>query len=131
MRIRQARLPETDVLASDPPRTTLLRASVDIAREADGTQAVVALDRILHSGRITHAALTAAVMGQPRCRGSALARTAVAHSDGRSESPPETRTRLLLVVAGLSPIPQYEVRAELTNETRRDLSGSNSTLLAR
>lgn len=109
MRIRRARLPATDMLASDPRRTTLLRAAVDIAREPDGTRAVVALDRILHSGRITHDALSAAVVGLPPCRGSALARTAVSRADGRSESPPETVTRLLLVAAGLAPVPQHDV----------------------
>lgn len=109
MWIRRARLPDADLLARDPPRTTLLRAAVDIAREADGTQAVVALDRILHSGRVTHEALSAAATDLPPCRGSALARAAVPLVDGRSESPPETRTRLVLVAAGLAPVPQHQV----------------------
>jgi len=109
MRIRRAKLPDTDVLDSDPPRTTLLRAALDIARESDGTRAVVALDRILHSGRLTHEALTAAVVGLPACRGSAYARAAVSKADGRSESRPETLTRLTLLAAGLAPVPQYRV----------------------
>lgn len=33
---RRAELPRSDVLQSDPPRTTLIRTAVDIAREADG-----------------------------------------------------------------------------------------------
>ena len=38
------------------------------------------------------------------------AREALALSDPRAESPPETRVRLALVNAGLRPVPQYEVR---------------------
>jgi len=122
MRIRRAKLPAADVLACDPPRTTLLRAAVDIAREADRMQAVVALDRILHSGRITHEALFDAVVILPPCRGSALAGKAVGNADGRSESPPETLTRLLLIAAGLSPVPQYTVMLEGAFVARVDLA---------
>jgi len=122
MRIRRAKLPDADVLDSDPPRTTLRRAAVDIAREADGTQAVVALDRILNSGRITHVSLLDAVAGLPPCRGSTLARRAVMHADGRSESPPETLTRLTLVAAGLAPVPQYRVMAAGVFVARVDLA---------
>lgn len=122
MWIRRAMLPDADVLDSEPPRTTLLRAAVDIAREADGTQAVVALDRILNTGRLTEVSLFDAVAGLPPCRGSSLARTAVSRADGRSESPPETLTRLLLVAAGLAPVPQYRVMSAGVFVARVDLA---------
>jgi len=88
----------------------LLRAAIDIAREQDPVESVVALDRILHCGSLSHETLRAAVESLPPCRGSARARAAVSVADGRAESPPETRTRLLLQSAGLHPEPQYEVR---------------------
>lgn len=122
MRIRRARLPDADALDSDPQRTTLLRAAVDIARESDGTYAVVALDRILNSGRINHDSRADAVARLPPCRGSALARAAVLNADGRSESPPETLTRLVLVAAGLTPVPQYRVLAGGAFVARVDLA---------
>lgn len=108
--IRTAPLPAADMAPRWPPRTTLLRAALDIAREPNPIESVVALDRILHCGSVPLETLRRAVKTLPPCRGSAQARTAVATADGRSESPPETRTRLLLQAAGLHPEPQHEVR---------------------
>jgi len=122
MRIRRALLPHADVLLRTPPRTTLLRAAVDIAREPDLASAVVALDRILHSGRLAHETLHTAVAGLSRCRGCASARAAVSKADGRSESPPETLTRLILLAAGLAPVPQYEIRIAGSFVARVDLA---------
>lgn len=66
------------------------------------------MDRILHSGRITHGALSVAVAALPSCLG--VHRLVwQCRADGRSESPPETLTRLLLFTAGLAPVPQHEV----------------------
>lgn len=108
--IRTAALPTVDLAQRWPPRTTLLRACLDIARESDPIESVVALDRILHSGAVTLGSLRCAVESLPSCRGSAFARAAVAAADGRSESPPETRTRLVMRAAGLRPEPQHTVR---------------------
>ncbi|MBA3799916.1 MAG: hypothetical protein H0X18_12655 [Geodermatophilaceae bacterium] len=108
--IRTAALPPADIARRWPPRTTLLRATLDIARESDQVESVVALDRILHCGSVPVDRLRSAVESLPACRGSARARTAVAAADGRSESPPETRTRLIMRAAGLRPEPQYTVR---------------------
>jgi hypothetical protein len=47
----------------------------------------------------------------PRARGSRQAREVAALADGRAESPPETRLRLLVLRAGLPPpVAQFEVR---------------------
>jgi hypothetical protein len=45
----------------------------------------------------------------PGCAASA-ARTVLELADPRAESPPESRVRLALVLAGLAPVPQYDVR---------------------
>lgn len=122
MRIRRALLPDADLLVRAPPRTTLLRAAVDIACEPDLTPAVVALDRILHGGQLAHDSLREAVAGLFRRRGCRSARQAVALADGRSESPPETRTRLILSAAGLAPVPQYEIHVGGSFVARVDLA---------
>jgi hypothetical protein len=43
-------------------------------------------------------------------RGTRRARRAVALTDGRAESPPESRLRVILQLAGLTPQPQYVIR---------------------
>lgn len=112
LRIRIAAVPAADVLPGPWRRTTPLRSCLDIAREPDLVRAVVALDIALRDRRVQHPELTAAAAELGAARGSRAARTAIALADGRAESPPETRTRLILARAGLHPIPQYVVRDE-------------------
>ncbi|MBA3292552.1 MAG: hypothetical protein H0T40_02165 [Geodermatophilaceae bacterium] len=42
--------------------------------------------------------------------GARQARVAAGLADGRAESPQESRRRVMLALAGLYPVPQYEVR---------------------
>ena len=52
----------------------------------------------------------AAEMGRGVRRGAVRMRQAVALSDGRAESPPESRLRVLLALAGIPAVPQHTVR---------------------
>jgi hypothetical protein len=91
------------------PITTPLRTAWDVAAlESLGT-AVATLDGMVRAGALTVADLAAmAESGQGRW-GVAKVRRAVPLVDPRAESVPESRVRVALVLAGLEPIPQYEV----------------------
>jgi hypothetical protein len=52
--IRTALLPPSNIAPRWPPRTILLRTALDIARESDPIESVVALYRILHCGVLSH-----------------------------------------------------------------------------
>jgi very-short-patch-repair endonuclease len=54
--------------------------------------------------------LQEAAAGLAAGRGARQARQAVALADPRAESPPESRLRVLLALAGLSAVPQFTVR---------------------
>ena len=111
LRIRRTPLPEHDVrsvgrvLCTRPVRTAL-----DLARFEDLMESVPALDVLLARGLVRPEHLSDAAATLPRGRGTSRARRAVALADGRAESPPESRLRLLLRLAGLMPQPQYVVR---------------------
>lgn len=109
LRVRRAELPACDVVPASIPRTTPLRTCLDIAREPDLIEAVVALDLALRLRRVTSKALVDAA-GQLRAvPGARRARFAAGLADGRAESPQESRLRVTLVLTGLRPVPQYEV----------------------
>ena len=90
--------------------TVPLRTALDIARLEAVPESVVALDVMLARGLVRASDLAEAVSVLPPGRGTRRARTAVELSDGRAESPPESRLRVLLRLAGLTPQPQYVVR---------------------
>ena len=75
-------------------------------------ESVVALDVLLARGLVLPPHLHEGVAALPTGRGSRRARTAVALADGRAESPPESRLRVLLRLAGLTPEPQFVVRGD-------------------
>ncbi len=109
LRVRRAALPSCEVLHAPIPRTTLLRTCLDIAREPDLIEAIVALDIALARGRVTLNALAEAAARLRAVPGARRARSAARLADGRAQSPQESRLRVTLVLAGLRPIPQYEV----------------------
>lgn len=111
LRIRRGPLPASDVIPARPPRTTPLRSCLDIAREANVVEAVVALDLALADRRIDATELAAAAEQLRGVRGARRGRAAIALADGRSESPPESRVRVLLAMEGLPTVPQHVVRA--------------------
>lgn len=109
LRVRTAPLPANQVLPASIPRTTPLRSCVDIAREANLVDAVVALDIALGRGRVTSVALMEGVHELCGVPGARRAREAARLADGRAESPQESRLRLALVLAGLHPVPQHVI----------------------
>lgn len=110
LRIRRGALPASDVIPARTPRTTPLRSCLDIAREPDVVEAVVALDLALADRRIDARELTAAGEQLRGVRGARRGRAAIALADGRSESPPESRVGVHLALGGLPTVPQHVVR---------------------
>ncbi|WP_346623019.1 hypothetical protein [Blastococcus montanus] len=99
------------------------RTALDLIRRPPVDEAVVLLDRLVHSRVALLDDVRAAALRQPRCRGSRQAREVAALADGLAESPQETRLRLLLHRAGLpAPVAQYEVRHERTFVARLDFA---------
>jgi hypothetical protein len=100
--IHQAGLTELDVTAVDGlPTTSLVRTLVDVAREWDVVDAVVAMDDALADGRVTRAELTEAVLRHTHWPGIGRAAESVRLARVGAHSPHETRSRLALVGAGL------------------------------
>jgi hypothetical protein len=112
LRVRQVELPESDIrTVQGHPCTSGLRTACDIARGEPLSEAVVALDVLLArvivgKGELAEATAT----GRGGRRGALRMRQAVALSDGRAESPPESRLRVLLALAGIPAVPQHTVR---------------------
>lgn len=93
------------------PVTSALRTCFDLAARLPLVEAVVALDQALATQLIELAALDAYVRAHAGANGVVQARRAVALAEPRSESPMETRLRLLLVLGGLPrPAAQVELR---------------------
>lgn len=94
LRIRMAALPLGEVIRAPIPRTTPIRSCVDIAREPDFVEAVVALDLALRLRRVTWTDLVAAADEVTALPGARRARTAARLADRRAESPQESRLRV-------------------------------------
>lgn len=108
--IRRAVLPAGDVQLLHRRRcTTGLRTALDIARREPLIEAVVGLDVLLARAVVGKGELGEAA-ARVSGRGSRRARRAVELADGRAQSPPESRLRVLLILAGLAPVPQFTVR---------------------
>lgn len=91
-----------------------LRASTDLLRRLPLVEAVVVADAVQHADLCSADALREELARHAAgLRGVVQARRAVDLSDARAESPPESRLRLGFVLAGLRPVPQYEVRDAL------------------
>lgn len=115
LRLRQDVLGERDVeLVKGVAVTSPIRTAVDLASRADHVAGVIAVDALAHyDGFRAEDLLDHPVLrDNPRGRRRLLA--VVADADARAESPPETRTRLILRgAAGIpDPVPQLVVRDE-------------------
>lgn len=114
--IRGGAMPAEDVLERDGIRyTTAVRAVIDIGRFTPGDDAIVGIDQCL---RVDDRGRSATTFDEvlryldthPHLHRSRRVRAALAESDGRAESPPETHTRLLLHRDGLTMFtPQIEI----------------------
>jgi hypothetical protein len=93
------------------PVTTPARTAFDIGRAPGLETAVIRLDALRHATGVSVEAVEAIAERHRGARGNVQLRRALALSDAGAESPQETRTRLLLVNAGLPrPMTQIEVR---------------------
>jgi very-short-patch-repair endonuclease len=122
VRVHRTDLHPADVhLIDDVPVTTALRTAWDVAAlESVGT-AVAALDAMVHGGSVTQGELAAMAERGVGRWGVTKVRRAVALVDPRAESAPESRVRVALVLAGLAPVPQFEVRQHGVELARVDL----------
>jgi very-short-patch-repair endonuclease len=110
LRVRRAALPGSDIRSVGRYWcTTPLRTALGIARAERLTESVVVLDVLLRHGLVLPARLSEAAASMASGRGTSRARQAVDLADERSESPQESRLRVLLRLAGLRPVPQYVV----------------------
>lgn len=120
---RQGLLDPEDVGAvRGVPAVRPVRAAVDSARRLPLPDAVAVLDAVQRAGLTDHAGLVAELDRHGGLRGVRPARRAVDLSDRRAESPPESRLRVYLVVGGLLPAVQYDVREAGTWLARVDLA---------
>jgi hypothetical protein len=112
MRLRQDVLGEREVWHVDGVRVTNpRRTAFDLARIADHVQAVIAVDALAREFEFDPEELLTYPALRDNPRGARRLPAVVADADPRSESPPETRTRLILRGADVPvPIPQLVVR---------------------
>jgi predicted transcriptional regulator of viral defense system len=94
--------------------TSVARTLVDCAREWSLTDGVVAMDAALNEKKVTRNELVQAVLGGTHRPGVAQAARALGLSDGRAESPLESRGRLAMLAAGL---PRPELQVQIHDES--------------
>lgn len=119
--VRREQLDRSDVvIRKGLPVTSALRTCFDLAGRLALPDAVVVVDQALAAGLVDLAALQEFVTERAGANGVVKARRAISLAEPRSESPMETRLRLLLELSGL-PRPQTQV----------DLFSPNRQLVAR
>lgn len=110
VRVHRSDLGSRDVdVLDDVPVTVAVRTAWDVAALEPLGTAVAALDAMVRAGSLELAALTARAADRCGRWGVRRVRRALALVDPRAESPPESRVRVALTMAGLTPVPQYEV----------------------
>ncbi|WP_198598152.1 hypothetical protein [Blastococcus atacamensis] len=113
-RVARAMLAEDDVVPwLQYGATSVARTLVDCAREWALTDSVIAFDAALQGLKIDRAELHRAVLAGRHRVGISGAARALSLSDGRAESPLETRGRLALLSAGL---PRPELQVEIHDD---------------
>ncbi|MCD2192433.1 hypothetical protein LQ327_03355 [Actinomycetospora endophytica] len=110
-RVRRAPVRDADVVERDGLRvSTPLRAAYDLARLAGREDAVIAADALARVGRFDGAELERFAVALGTARGCRNVPTVARLLDPRSESPMETRIRLVVLRAGFPPpVSQHEV----------------------
>lgn len=115
-RIATARstLSSTDITRfANVPVTTPVRMAFDLARRPPRVDALVAVDALLHRRVVKLATLQGYATEHRGWPGARLLAEVLALADERSESPMETRLRLLLIDGGLPrPVAQHDVHDE-------------------
>ena len=95
-----------------PSITPIAWALVQTGLVSGGLSALVSADSALHAGTVSTQDLVAAVERFRRHPGIAGVRAALAHANGRHESPGETRTAYVTRLLGFAVEPQVEITAE-------------------
>lgn len=109
---READVPPRDRVLLRPYGLRVLRAPravADLLRRLPLAEAVVVADAAQHAGLVDSPTLEDELLHHVGLRGVRQAHRVLALADGRAESPPESRLRLALVLAGLHPVPQHDV----------------------
>ncbi|MGY1822213.1 DUF559 domain-containing protein [Geodermatophilus sp. SYSU D00079] len=123
VRVHRTDLRPGDVEVRDGvPITSALRTAWDLAALEPLGTAVAALDSMVRAAAVTLPALVRLASSGAGRWGVTRMRAAVPLVDPRAESAPESRVRVALVLAGLTPIPQYEVRSSGAFLARVDLA---------
>ncbi|MBI3213510.1 MAG: DUF559 domain-containing protein [Mycobacterium sp.] len=100
--VHRVELPPDEICTiAGMPVTTPARTAYDLGRRKGLTQAVIRLDALANATGLTAPGIAAVLDRHRGARGSVLLRRALALMDSGAESPPETRTRLALLGAGL------------------------------
>ncbi|BBY26628.1 hypothetical protein [Mycolicibacterium sediminis] len=90
--------------------TTPARTAFDVGRRGPLRTALMRLDALAHATGLTSADVTPVIAAHRGARGIVGLREAIDSMDGGAESPQETRTRLVLLRAGMRrPVTQIEV----------------------
>jgi len=107
--IRRAKLTSGEVVRLNGVHaTSILRTLLDVARYQPLVEAVVAMDAALHKKVVSPGQLRAYVAAKGGHRGFARLDRVVGLAEPATESPMETRLRMVLVLAGL-PRPAVQV----------------------
>ncbi|MEX5721170.1 hypothetical protein [Geodermatophilus maliterrae] len=110
VRVHHTVLQPGDVIpVDDLPITTPLRTAWDVMALEPLTTAVAALDAMVRAEEVSVADLVAMADHGAGRWGVSRVRRAVPLVEPRAESAPESRLRVVLVLAGLQPVPQFEV----------------------
>ena len=104
--------PDEIVSVAGVPITVAARALAELTAKLGLVETVVHLDSALHAGIVSDAALQAMALRRSGRPGAGGFRNAVALSNGKAESPPESRVRVHLVTSGL---PEPEVQTDLSD----------------
>jgi very-short-patch-repair endonuclease len=112
LRVCHALLPGTDVArVGGVPVTTPVRTAFDLARGRDEVGAVIGLDALLHAKLVSVAQVADSAAAHPGWRGVRRVGPRLTLAESATESPMETRLRLLLIDGGLPrPVAQVVVR---------------------
>lgn len=108
--------PDDIVTGAGFPVTSPARTCFDLASRLSLTEAVVAVDAALHAELLTLEELRRYVRAQDGVKGVVSARRVLEYVEPKSESPMESRLRMLLVLAGL---PRPEAQVSLHDTRRR------------
>ena len=113
--VRRAALDDGEVVMRRGFRTTSLHRTLsDLSRKLSVVEAVVITDLALHAGLISHAELIGWIEVRARQKGVAALRRVLEFAEAGTESPMETRLRMLLVLNGL---PRPEVQVTVRDES--------------